>query len=754
MNRWNGSRSVTITRDSWGIGHASAGSADDAFWAQGWMAASDRIWQMEWDRLRAFGRWASVVGPSGLAEDKFFRRIDLSGLARRHWEQLDPQAKAMTEAYCAGVNAWLAKGSLPAEFEHHPHPPEPWEPWHCLAVYKLRHIFMGTFHKKLWRAIVANSAGLEVLQAMVGNPASQTPIVAPRPGDQDGSAVFDGELEGVLAHELSEADSVLIAQAAELFGPFVETEGGSNSWAIDGTRTRSGRPLVAGDPHRGIEFPNVYYQSQLTCPAFDVIGLAFPGVPGFAHFGHNQDVAWCITHGMADDTDIYIETGPFGPGRIETIEVRGEEPIEIECYETSRGPIVLGADGSNPLGLGFAWTGLLDSDSTFNCLYPMLEASSVDELEQAVSSWVIPVNNLISADRSGDISFRLRGSVIERPTANRWIPIPGTEASSWTGLKPVPYDELHQWKNPDRGFLVTANNRIGDKGPYISLDYASSARHDRIVELLSKLHDATVADMATIHGDVSPPTTLKLAKTLVAVAKPSTGPGQVALQTLADWDGELAGDSGPAAVYSSLRRRWSQYVGQQINVLDRQVSQPGWPSAMFASRLLFSGASNLLSDQTYDLIPGIEKDGGLGAVLGRLIDETAADLGPDPASWRWDSLHTMVCPHPLASALSQAAHLHPPVDGVGGDSDTVRAAPVAGHLGDQMAAGSVARYAFDLADWDQSQWVVPHGVSGIRDSGHDLDQRSHWLQCQMVPMWYSAQAVAANAKSTTKIEVE
>ena len=739
-NQLSASGPVQVTRDRWGIGHVVAPDALAAFSAQGWLHASDRLWQMEWDRRRAFGRWAEVAGPPAVAEDKLFRRLDMAGRARRNWEQLSPDAKAMTEAYADGINAWLAEhgDDLPDEFEDRTF--DPWLPWHSVAVYQIRHFFMGTFHRKLWRGTVALRAEPALTRAMVGDIGDDTAMV---PGS--GGTPLD---------LLAEAEAVLQSARADL-AAFADTDGASNSWAIHGSKTATGAPLLAGDPHRGIEFPNVYYQCHLACDSFDAIGLSFPGVPGFPHFGHNADVAWCITHGMADDTDVFIETDAHALERTETIQVRNADSVEVTCATTPRGPIVLGEPAAEGPALAIQWTAWHGPDTTFDALWPMLTAPDVDAFEATLRPWVIPVNNVLSADTSGNISFQLRGRVVERPVANRWTPVPGDDVHAWTELEQVPFDDLHHWRNPDQGFIVTANNRTSDSPPYISLDFANPARHDRLVQLLHALDpDSTdIAAMAPLHLDTRSLVVPQLLPVLLA-ATPTTDGGRKAQALLADWDGDLTADSVAATVYSGVRLEWTTEVSNRLGLEDAHLVEPGSPSKLFASRALFNASQRLLGGAGTLLVPGVEAE-GLPAVLGAAFDRVADDLtrrlGADTSQWQWGRVHTMVSPHPLATARSEFSGLHPPVDGVPGDGDTVRCASVIPLHGDRAAAGSVARYAFDLADWDRSGWVVPHGVSGVRGSGHDLDQRQVWLDGELLPMAYSPTAVAEVAAESFEL---
>ena len=734
---------ITITRDRWGIAHVDAPTAKAAFEAQGYCAAADRLWQMEYDRLKAAGRWAEVAGPVAVREDTFFRRIGIAAAARRDWEDLSPSAKEMTHAYARGVNRWIDqhRDTLPVEFAHHGFAPAAWEAWHCSAVYKVRHVFMGTLMRKLWRGAVLRAAGPELTAAMRGTPDDATPMVPPTGGPS--IELLDG------------VDAALDRAADELAG-IPDVDGASNSWAVHGSRTASGLPLLAGDPHRGIEFPNVYLQFHMACDAFDVIGLSFPGVPGFAHFGHNADVAWCITHAMADDTDVFIEEShAVTQRRTETILVRDSDPVEITTGTTPRGPYILGAlDGTQPV-LSMNWTGLT-RDSTFECLEPMLFASSCDELESAVEDWVIPANNLLTADVAGDISFKIRGRIIERPPANRWTPVAGDDEHSWDGIEPVPFDQLQHWRNPERGFLVTANNRVSDDGPYISLDFAGPYRHDRIVERLRDLDRATPADMIAIHADVRSLAAPAICS-IISGLKPQTSLGCAARDLITEWDHEVTSDSAAAVVYGSLRQAWATEVTDQLGLTTPTLGEPGWPRGLDASRMAFDSASILLTSGGWELLPDLTDEGALHRRLAELLDSVAAALadqwGDDPTAWRWVDHHLMVSPHPLALTRPEAAELHPPVIGVAGDGETVRAGGVAPLHGLRCYSSSCARYVFDVSDWDNSGWVVPHGVSGVRGSGHDLDQRDAWAECALLPMAYSPAAIDAITKSTETISL-
>ncbi len=306
---------VEIQRDPEGIPHVRAGSARDAFFGQGWVHAQDRLFQMEYDRRRAYGRWAEWVGPAGVEGDRLFRRFRLEDSARLDWEAASSQTRAMLEAFAAGVNAFIASTSTwGIEFEIAGARPEAWRPWDSVAVFKIRHVDMGPWKAKLWRARLLRHLGPERTAELTREAQPHPLLIVPPAAEYRGACL--GGLEAMERHASAMA---LVPGAPQ----------GSNSWALAGSRTASGKPLVAGDPHRALDVPNVYYQNHLACPEWDAIGLSFPGVPGLPHFGHNLRVAWCVTHGMADYQDLFIER--FDASDPRRYEFRGEMAGGATC---------------------------------------------------------------------------------------------------------------------------------------------------------------------------------------------------------------------------------------------------------------------------------------------------------------------------------------------------------------------------------------------------------------------------------------
>ena len=692
---------MEILRDALGVPHCYADDEAGAFHAQGWAHAADRLWQMEYDRRRAVGRLAEVVGSAAVAADVFYRRVDLESSVRRDLTALSPAAVSMLASYADGVNARMASAPLPREFDVAGLTADdvaPWEPWHSLVVYRVRHLLMGSARSKLWRAVVGGVLGADVARTMVaGWGEEQIASVPPGAVCEDGGLIGLGDVDG-----------------------------GSNNWVVSGARTATGMPLLAGDPHRELEAPNVYVQGHVSCPEWDVLGIGMPGVPGFPHFGHNARVAWSITHGMADDQDLYsFEPGSFPVVRTEVVSVRGGDRVEVDVVHTPRGPLI-GQD------LALCWTAMAPSDLNlgFDALPSMLRAATVGELFETMRPWVEPVNSLVAADVDGTIGYQLRGRLpVRRRTDAVWRPVRGDDESlAWDGW--VPFEDLPRAIDPEGGFLFSANNPIAASAaaPYVGVDSAAPWRARRLVSLLSDLEDASADDMVRIHtDDVSLPAR-RLRERL------GNWP------PLAGWDGSMSSLSTPAAAYSLFRRELF------LVVLER------------------SGLADVLSSPLNRLLPGVVPE----SVLWRVVEQhLAADDETLLGGWSWDeaiavarlraddlfrgeswgALHRTSQRHVLGG-LDPSLHPSKRVE-MAGDLDTVFASGYTPTAGFDVKAGSVARYAFDLSDWDRSGWVVPLGSAGAGPSPHADDQQEAWAAGRLFPAPYSRAAVEASAASAS-----
>lgn len=779
---------VEILRDEYGIPHVRASTARDAFWGQGYATAADRLFHIDLDRKRGAGRSAEWFGSSAVGADTLMRRFELVQAAHRDFAALDASSCDMLSAYSAGVNAaamrMLADGRLPLEYKLLGCEPEQWEPWHCLLVFQVRHVLMGGHDGKLWRARLLQRVGAEEAARLYTGFTPGQPLIVPP------SELFSGSFLNGL--------NSFTSQMGNVEWMMKEVEGAnSNSFALAGQHTASGLPLVAGDPHRGCDAPSVYYQNHVQCPEFDVIGLSFPGVPGFPHYGHNGHVCWGITSAMIDNADLFIERcrnsgntttadpreweyeGPDNQWmtlktRTETILVRDSKPVVIELFRTRHGPVLCGHPSSGCV-VSVQYTHLhLEANPLGRVLREMLLCTSAAQLDECMGSWVDPTNNMVIADTEGALRYLTRGLVPIRHTTNAWLPVPGWEADyDWRGT--VAHADMPRCVNPPEGLLYTANNRIvGDEYPYhLSLDYVAGWRAQRLLLRLRSAATvsggATVSTMQAIHRDCVSMPALTLAP-LLATAKPLAAEGvfpaivfHEAQAELRSWNGSMDRSSIAASIYSASRLHMHQRV--MLHLLgDVSEHDNAWVwGASGHFRQLEAALITHVAEGNCSLLP--PEAPTWPDMLSLALTEGLAWLithhGFDLQAWRWGALHVLRPQHPLAAAFPDVA-LNPPAVAIDGDGDTVQcgAATPAATLSTglfEASATSVARWCFDLGDWNNSRWVVPLGSSGQaaawgNGDQHVDDQREAWVAGVMVPMLYHEDVVRAATKSRLVFE--
>ncbi len=765
---------VEIYRDRHGIPHVEAKTVEDAFFGQGFATAQDRLWHMDYDRHRAYGRWAEMAGPQGLEQDLLMRRFRLEASARADYQAVNEETRSMLDAYAAGVNAFIeTTASLPIEYRLLDASPEPWQPWDGLGVFKVRHVLMGTFEGKAWRARLLKELGPEKAASLIPGYQPGHLLILP-PG-----SVFEGafvnaleELErgAAVADRLKELERrAAFANALEELGRgaavadrLKELEQGSNNWVLSGSRTASGKPLLAGDPHRGLDTPNVYYQNHVRCPAFDVVGISFPGLPGFPHFGHNRWVCWGVTHTGADYQDLYLERfkddnpayyrfkGQWRRAEVhrELIKVRGAASHETEVTVTHHGPVISG-EPSKRNAVAFRYTQTAVAHRGAECLLDMLQAKTTAELDESMRHWVDPVNNFLFADVHGSAGYLTRGQIPIRSRANAWLPVPGwTGEHEWQGH--IPFDELPRSHNPDEGYIVTANQKVtGDDYPYyIALDHSTEFRAKRITLRLQALGKATVEDMGAVHGErVSIPAQGYLKR--LAGLKPKDAAAAKALDILKGWDGDMDRGSAAATIYSALRLHLDRRILTHLlgPLAEAALSEANRGGPAHASRLRAHFLYLMERDDASLLPPGTGWDSLLEDALSAAVKELVSRLGPE-FPWEWGRVHHTAPQHPLSVVFpdTQGA-LDPPQIPLGGDGDTPQAASYSPAQPFLISSTSVLRYVYDLADWNNSRWIIPLGASGHPGSPHYADQASTWGEVDFIPMLYDWRRVTAEAQS-------
>ncbi|MGW5673679.1 GNAT family N-acetyltransferase [Streptomyces sp. NPDC003860] len=684
---------VKIYRDAWGVPHLRADTADRLAYAQGWNAAVDRGWQIEVERHRSQGTSASFLGSDAVPWDLFARRSRLDDTARRCFDRLDDATAAWVTRYVAGVNDGLAEGARRApQFAATGLDPRPWEPWVPLGIWLGTHVLFAGFPTKLWREEVARALG----------------------------------------------DS-----AIELFSVEGAHSSGSNGWFVGADRTAHGAPLIAGDPHRPIEDPGVYQQIRLACDAYDVVGLAVPGVPGIAHFGHAGAVAWAITNAMADYQDLYRERlreAPDGSGswqalgpqgwrpvsvHTETVAVAGAPAVHVEVAETERGPVVIGDIGDGDADvLSLRTPPRVTCELGFASLPALLRARTVADVDRALDGWIEPVNVVIAADTEGGQLHRVAGRVPSRHRDNLLRPVPAWEpAHLWHGWRATPRAAVG-------AFAVMANER-GLAAP-LGVEFAPPHRARRIRELLHGRRVWTAEGMAEIHRD----TRLDSAKPLLALVEGLRGlsPGAALIRTrLLAWDRRMDAGSTDAACYADVRAAVVQLVAArpEFKALAENVESRACPEAMrpwlaVLPRVAFA-LEGLLTEPGASVLPPRDRI----EVVRSAVEQVAADhraRGTDAPEPTWGARHRLA----PWSARPKADPGEWP--GVPGDHDCVLSASSVPGVTDLSTRGPAARFVWDLARRDNSRWIVPLGSSGVDGAPHRHDQLPRWLRGELAPV--------------------
>ena len=747
---------VDVYRDRWGIPHIKAQNENDLFFAQGFVTAQDRLWHMDADRHRALGRWAEFAGSSGVSQDRLLRAAGMGRTAKIDYEVASPEAKAMIDAYTAGVNAYLdTVQTLPIEYKILDQTPERWENWHCLAVYKIRNTLLGTFEPKLYRMRLVKALGPEKLaELMRGYPNGHLLTVPP-------GEIYEGPpLEGL--DELSEA-----AEAANWLD---EVDAGSNGWSISGELTKSGLPLVGGDSHRALDTPSVYYQVHLSCPEFTVIGHAVPGMPAALHFCHNEYVAWGMTHGGADTQDLFIERFREGPnGREylfkdqwssaevlnETLEVRDAGAVPLEVTITHHGPVIAGNPASG-IGVAISDPGLINGSHWVDAARDAMRAKSVDDLHEAFRNWTDRVNNYAVGDVHGNFGYLHEGKIPIRPESNGWRAVPGwTGEYEWNGY--IPHDELPKAINPDTGYAVTCNQRVAgpDYPYYVGLSFTPEYRARRVQTQILALEPgaATVDDMARIHAErISNPACI-FTEALIGVA-PLDGDSTEALALLCAWDYSMGRNCAQPLIYAKTKTYVIRFLLDHLMGEMAEELFSGVAGADAHARQIIVRMNQALADGDNALLPpGYSWSDVLATALQSAVTDLKAQLGDDMSEWAWGKLHRTHPQHPLAVLFPEyAGLLNPPAVPTHGDGDTPLAGSYAFHNGFIATGMSVNRYIHDPSDWTNSRWIVPLGASGHPGSPHYADQAEMWANVEYIPQLWDWSQISAEAESHQQIE--
>ncbi len=723
---------VMITRDAHAVPHIKAASLADAVFAEGFAHAQDRLWQLEFQRRLGAGRLAEVLGPAALPIDRFMRLLGLYRLAEASLAKLQPESQRLLAAYAAGVNAFLAtrSGPLPPEFLIlGQHEIEPWRPADSAVWLRLMALDLSlNWRDELLRARLAKRLRPDQIADFWPDYPADAPIT----------------LAGLTR-------TMPLEQLAQVLPPAPPPGQGSNAWTVAGRLSADGAPLLANDPHLGLGAPGTWHLVHLESPEQALIGASLPGVPGIV-LGHNGAVAWGMTNTGPDTQDLFIErVAPDDPGRYltpdgtapfsirtETIKVKGAADEQFRARATRHGPVLsdLVPDAAGALAadqvLALAWTGLAEDDRSLDTLLLLGRARDWASLRAAVREHGSPQQNVLFADRAGQIGMIAPGRVpVRRQGDGRW-PVPGwTGAYDWQGT--IPFDALPQTLDPPSGRLFNANNRITPQGyPYLlTADWEPAYRARRIEEVLAAKDGFQLADFAGLQQDQLSMLARDLLPRLLA-APAASEPGRAVQAELAAWDRRADPAKREPLLFAAWYRELSRLIyADELGDLfaDAWGLRPDFIQRVLKARTAWCDDVTTPAAESCDQL--------IGRALDLALADLAARFGQDQAGWQWGQAHPAVMAHAVFRDQPVLDRLFNIEVAAGGDGTSVDV----GHyqLGDSrrpFACIQAATYRglYDLADLERSRFITATGQSGNPLSPHYRDLSRLWAAGETLPM--------------------
>lgn len=720
---------VEILRDENGVAHIYAQNQRDLFFAQGYVAAQDRLYQIEIWRRTGAGELAEILGPDYIERDRIARLVRYRGDMQAEWDSYSPHSKEIAERFTAGINAWVDQNRdrLPIEFELLDFEPGRWQPEDVLLrVAGL--LMVRNISQEIARAEMVAKVGVEMTEKYF--PTDPEVELSPDP---------DLDLSGIDA-------SVIAGYRDAVSIPELKQAEGSNNWVVAGRLSETGAPLLASDPHRPVILPSLRYLVHLNAPGWNVIGSGEPALPGVA-IGHNERIGWGFTIVQYDLADLFIEQiNPENPNQYRvgdgwqpfetesaTIQVRGGDPVEADLQWTRHGPVVW----TDPAGGRVAtlrWAGQEPGTAGYLGSLALDQAQNWDGFVEAMKAWKVPSENIVYADVDGRIGWVPAGLMPIRTAWKGLLPVPGwKDEYEWTGFRTV--DELPRIVDPEQGYIATANHNIIPEGyPHdLGFDWSNPYRFQRIDEVLEAGEKFSIADFQRLQHDE---TSLPARKLIPMLAELPEGQAAEARELLRNWDFVLAKDSAGAALFEVwIRNLPGKYVMSQVPpaaqaLIERNLTTPR----------LIAGLEGL-SESERRMI--------LGESLEQAWAETKQKLGDEISAWRWGALHKIEFRHPLANTAGRREVFNLGPFERGGDPNTPNATPGPGFA---QSNGASYRHILDAADWDRSVFTSTPGQSGMPGSPHYDDLAGRWANHEYLPLPFSREAVEAATQHRLQLQ--
>jgi len=770
---------VEIIRDKFGVPNIYADTSHDLFMAQGFVHAQDRFFQLEFARRVGQGRISELFGKSALSQDKFIRTLGWHRAAQAEAAALTGETREVMEAYAAGINAYLDKNADKASLEFNVlgligrnWKPEKWTTADTIAWGKVMAWNLGgNMDEELTRAALLAKGGADMANTLLPPYPKTMPVIAP-------SAQKAGLMADPLANAapVSEDNALALLNLSQsvsaMMGVLHDTDIGSNDWVVAGSRTTSGKPLLANDPHLAIQMPSIWYQIGLHCRAvspacpYDVSGVSFAAAPGVI-IGHNTRIAWGVTNVNPDVQDVFIEKpnpanpdefeymGKFEKAQIiaEKINVAGGDPVTVNVRVTRHGPIMNDVSSAmkdqQPMAL--SWTALRPSN-LFQSVLKIDRAGNWAQFRDALRDWSVPAQNFVFADVDGNIGYQMPGDVPIRKSGNGSMPMPGwTGEAEWTGF--IPFDDLPSVFNPPEGYIATANNAVIDADvykPFITGDWDYGFRARRIVEMIKAKDKLTIDDFKQIQGDTLSGHATDVLPFLDGITINDDPLAKTALDELRKWDRRSNKDSAGALIYEAFWRQLGQNIyGDELgtdlsaDALDRGT----------AERTAVTNALKDPSAHWWDDVTTASAKETREQILVKSLKDTAAFLkskyGDDVSKWKWGNVHTVTFRNstlgnsgvslidsmfnrgPFAANGASAA-----VNNVGSNADF------------SSTSGPSLRMIVDMSNMDNSLLIHTTGQSGHTYNPHYDDMIQKWLDIQYNPFYFARADVEKNSEGT------
>ena len=764
---------VIVTRDSLGVPNISAQNLHDLFFAQGFVTAQDRLWQMDMTRRYASGDLSVILGPEYIKTDEEQRILGLRQVAEKAVAGMSANERARLQAYADGVNAYIAKHqkTLPLEFRLMTYFPYEWTVEDSMLVGLSMTEFLNHYEykKELQREAILAKLGPELTEDLYVNSSWRDHV----PGEEGQSIENeapagespDQEEEETPAERPKHRSSLKEMQVPRLrFPPAADrsarddskfasvAEGdlrpGSNNWVISGAHTVTGKPMLSNDMHLDLRMPDTWYEAHLTAGDYDVVGVTLPGVP-YVIVGHNQHVAWGFTNLGPNVEDLYVEKfndrGEYlTPGgwkqpehRKEIIRVKGKPEVNLDVVITRHGPIITPIIPGETRQLALKWT-IYDTSAGNVSFFDVDSAHNWEQFRSAFSNFTAPGQNVVYADTDGNIGYQATGRVPIRAGAGM-LPVSGEDDNhEWSGY--VPYDKMPSVYDPPSGIIATANARVTPKDyPYtLSIKWGGPYRVQRIYKLLGAKKQLTAADMLNIQTDVVSELDRFCAQRFVYAIDHAPGASQrakAAADLMRNWDGTMATDlPAPTIAYYSR-----QALGELL--LKAKLGDE-WKSYRWFMKPVW--LENILMNQPPRWLPSQYAD--YNALLTAAVEAALSQEHAPTAlsTWRWGRVHMVDVKHPFWSNFPVLKRATPGPQPLSGDDETIK--QVATHFGPSE------RFTADMSDLDHSTLDIVNGQSGDIFSEHFNDQWDAYYHGRTFPLPFSSQAVQSAGVHHLRLE--